>query len=252
MRVFALSDIHIDYRENRNWLLSLSKEDYRDDILLLAGDVSDMTHFLELAFRSLMKRVCEVMFVPGNHDLWIYRNNVQNSLVHFNRIKALAHENGVQMGPKSIGPISLIPLYGWYDYSFGAPSEALSYIWRDFSACAWPHNFSDPEITRLFVAMNEDHLSMRNDHIISFSHFMPRIDLMPPIIPQEKRILYPVPGTALLEEQIRRLGSKIHVYGHTHVTMRAHKDGVLYVNNAFGYPDETRIARKELVCVFEA
>ena len=28
-------------------------------------------------------------------------------------------------------------------------------------------------------------------------------------------------------------------------------DGVTYINNAFGYPQETRIAKKELVCVYD-
>ncbi len=41
MRVFALSDIHIDYHENEQWLSRLSSMDYQEDILILAGDVTD-------------------------------------------------------------------------------------------------------------------------------------------------------------------------------------------------------------------
>jgi hypothetical protein len=33
--------------------------------------------------------------------------------------------------------------------------------------------------------------------------------------------------------------------------MQVKKDGILYLNNAFGYPDETRIAAKRLVCIHE-
>lgn len=58
-------------------------------------------------------------------------------------------------------------------------------------------------------------------------------------------------GTRLLEKQIRKLGSDIHVYGHSHVNNRVMKDSTLYINNAFGYPYETRIAAKELKCIFD-
>ena len=48
MRVFALSDIHVDYLENLNWILQLSADEYQQDILVLAGDVShrSMQHHL--------------------------------------------------------------------------------------------------------------------------------------------------------------------------------------------------------------
>lgn len=37
VRVFTVSDIHIDYDENRRWLHSLSQSDYQADVLILAG-----------------------------------------------------------------------------------------------------------------------------------------------------------------------------------------------------------------------
>ena len=42
MRVFAISDLHVDYDENDQWVAGLSTADYVDDLLILAGDVSDM------------------------------------------------------------------------------------------------------------------------------------------------------------------------------------------------------------------
>ena len=42
-RVFALSDIHVDFDVNAQWVEGLSSVDYRDDVLILAGDV---THVL--------------------------------------------------------------------------------------------------------------------------------------------------------------------------------------------------------------
>lgn len=251
MRVFALSDIHIDFKENRNWLISLSREDYRDDVLILAGDISDMTLFIEEAFRELGRRFSRVVYVPGNHDLWTHRSGMADSLASFGHIMKLAGENGIHVTPVTIGPLTIVPLHGWYDYSFGRPGDELSLIWMDYSACTWPEHFDQERITGHFLAMNEEHLSLRNDHVITFSHFVPRIDLMPSFIPRSKRIIYPVLGTSLLEAQIRKLSPRIHVYGHTHVNMRVRRDGILYVNNAFGYPTEKRISRKSLLNILE-
>ena len=251
MRVFALSDIHIDFKENRSWLISLSREEYRNDILILAGDISDMTRFVEEAFRELGRRFSRVAYVPGNHDLWTHRNGMADSMANFAHIMKLAGDNGIHVSPLTVGNLTIVPLHGWYDYSFGRPGDELSLIWMDYSACSWPDNFDEERITNHFLAMNEEHLSLRNEHLITFSHFVPRIDLMPSFIPRAKRILYPVLGTGLLDAQIRRLAPRIHVYGHTHVNMRVRRDGILYVNNAFGYPAESRITRKSLISVLE-
>jgi Icc-related predicted phosphoesterase len=40
MRVFAISDLHVDYADNAKWVAGLSTSQYLDDILVVAGDVS--------------------------------------------------------------------------------------------------------------------------------------------------------------------------------------------------------------------
>lgn len=251
MRIFALSDIHIDYAENRAWMMDLSNDDYRDDILILAGDIADIPALIADAFRELTRKFREVLFVPGNHDLWTYRNGIADSLSAFDHVRNIARDHGVHIEPYTAGVLTIIPLNGWYDYSFGMPSEELSMMWMDYVACSWPEGCDEKSITRRFTDMNREALSIRNNRVITFSHFMPRIDLMPSIIPEKRRFLYPVLGTTILETQIRTIGPRIHIYGHTHVNRRIERDGILYVNNAFGYPREKRITRKRLFQVME-
>lgn len=251
MRIHAISDIHVDYPENRRWLHNLSMQDYQEDTLILAGDITDIVPLFAEALESLKKRFQEVLFVPGNHDLWVHRNDSPDSLTHFYNIVKLAGQYGVHTGPVHFGSLSIIPLFGWYDYSFGEPSEQILDLWMDFSACRWPDGLDEKKITQLFIALNNGSVPVENQTLISFSHFLPRIDLMPSAIPVEKRILYPVLGTSLLEQQIRTLGSDIHVYGHSHVNMNIQKEGITYINNAFGYPSETRISKRKLCCIFE-
>jgi predicted phosphodiesterase len=251
LRVFAISDIHIDYEENRRWLYKLSQYDYQNDILILAGDVTDTMPLLGEGFDALKSRFREVMYIPGNHDLWVHRNGGYNSLEQFQAVKKLAGDSGIRTEPAHFGPLSIIPLFGWYDYSFGQPSTEIFKVWLDYTACTWPDDFDEPKITQHFIAMNEPYLDIKNQTIISFSHFLPRIDLMPFLIPPGKRTLYPVLGSSLLEQQIRKLRSDIHIYGHSHINMRNFKDNTIYINNAFGYPHETRQTAKNMFCVFE-
>jgi predicted phosphodiesterase len=252
MRVFALSDVHADYDANARWLADLSMADYRDDVLILAGDVSDSIEKLQITFEGLTQRFGAVAYVPGNHDLWVRGDAAGTSLEKFAAVCATAATCGVSTTPVHRGPVSIVPLLSWYDYSFGEPSTELSARWADFRACRWPDTFDASAVTSWFLERNEAALDTDNETVISFSHFLPRIDVMPSYIPAERRMLYPVLGSTRLEEQIRILQPDIHVYGHSHVNRRVRLDGIDYVNNALGYPQETRIAARELVCVHAA
>lgn len=251
MRVFALSDIHIDYEANAQWIAALSAHDYRDDVLILAGDVSDSQQKLRGCFQSLARRFKQVLYVPGNHDVWVRAEPNLDSLEKFAQLRLMAGESGVSMDPYHHGSLSIVPLFSWYDFSFGVPSPQLLERWMDFRACRWPDAMNSGDVARHFYDMNRPQLDVSNDTVISFSHFLPRIDLMPDYIPHDKRMLYPILGADRIDKQIRQLGSRLHVYGHSHVNRRVVIDGVKYVNNAFGYPHETRIAARKLVSVYE-
>ncbi len=250
MRVFAISDIHVDYEVNARWLADLSMSEYREDVLILAGDVSDDLNRIGWALRTLTARFRRVMYVPGNHELWVIRDAKPcTSLDKFDRLRAVVEQSGASMQPEALEGVLIVPLYGWYDYTFGPPSSELLERWMDFHACRWPARFQMRDVAAHFQALNPAPPLVHEGMLISFSHFMPRIDLMPPYIPSEKRMLYPVLGSSRLEEQLRALKSRIHVYGHSHVNREVAMDGVVYINNAFGYPDETRISAKELQCI---
>jgi predicted phosphodiesterase len=251
MRVFALSDIHLDFPENKLWIGSLSARDYRDDILVLAGDVSDSIALLRWCFETLAYRFRQVLYVPGNHDLWVIREGGASSLDKFRNVCDLAQTCGVSTRSMQLGNVSVVPLFSWYDYSFGPPGEEILATWTDFRACVWPLGFGMQELTTYFLQLNESALGKHGGTIITFSHFVPRLDLMPSFIPPAHRIVYPVLGTERLELQIRRIRPSIHVYGHSHVNRKVVVDGITYINNAFGYPHEWQIAGKQLICIHE-
>lgn len=250
MRIFAVSDIHIDYEVNARWLADLSMGEYREDVLILAGDVSDCLDRIGWALSTLTTRFRRVMYVPGNHELWVIRDGKQyTSLDKFERLRAVVEQSGASMRPEALDGVLIVPLQGWYDYSFGLPGSELLESWMDFHACRWPPHFQMRDVAAHFQTLNPTPPTVHEGMLISFSHFLPRIDLMPAYIPPARRMLYPVLGSARLEEQLRALKSRIHVYGHSHVNRHIAIDDVVYINNAFGYPDETRISAKELLCI---
>jgi hypothetical protein len=70
MRVWAVSDIHTDYAQNLSWVQELADSaggDCREDVLLVAGDVSDSIDTLEKTLSLLSGAFGHVFFVPGNH-----------------------------------------------------------------------------------------------------------------------------------------------------------------------------------------
>lgn len=253
MRVFALSDIHVDYDQNRNWLEALSETDYQQDLLLLAGDITEDLTLLSEVLTSLAQKFSCVLFVPGNHDLWVRQGGHDCSLQKYQAIELLCSELGIVTGEFHDGELSIVPLLGWYDFSFGQPDRYLQRAWRDFRACRWPAGLDDEQaVTRFFLGCNEARLGVRNDTVISFSHFLPRLDVMPAQIPEHRRRVYPVLGSNALGEQVSCLQPDLHIYGHSHVNQAIELDGTLYINNAFAYPNERRIARKNLLCVWDS
>ncbi|HEX6101231.1 MAG TPA: metallophosphoesterase [Thermoanaerobaculia bacterium] len=256
MRVFAVSDVHIDYDTNAKWVADLSDEEFQDDVLILAGDVTDTLRLLDWCLGTLARKFRKVLFVPGNHELWVIREDRdKHSLQKFDDVCKVVAESGASMEPFHARGVAIYPLLGWYDYSFGEPTEELRSIWMDYRACRWPGGYTQRDVTEHFVALNDVSRNAERgrlgEKVITYSHFLPRIDLMPWFIPSASQALYPILGTTLLDEQLRRLKSQLHIYGHSHVNRKVRIDGVTYINNAFGYPSETRIASKKLMCVAE-
>jgi predicted phosphodiesterase len=256
MRIFALSDIHVDYQINARWIAGLSDTDYRDDVLILAGDVTDALHLLKWCLEKLTRCFRKVLFVPGNHDLWVIRDGShRNSLQKFTEVLDVVESTGASMQPFFERGVLIAPFLAWYDYSFGEPDEELRSQWNDYHACRWPEGYDEARVAAHFAALNRQrHGPLPVDSaqkVITFSHFLPRIDVMPHYIPASKKFLYPVLGTAHLDRELRKLNPSMHVYGHSHVNRSVELDGVLYINNAFGYPNETRISSKRLLCIHE-
>ena len=68
MRLWAISDLHVSHRRNREALHDIPA--HPDDWLILAGDISDGARQLDQCFRHLCTKFRQLVWTPGNHELW--------------------------------------------------------------------------------------------------------------------------------------------------------------------------------------
>lgn len=233
MRLFATSDLHTDYKTNFRWLQELSDTEYRDDALIVAGDVSDRLEIISETLLLLRSKFRQLLFTPGNHELWV-RNADINSIEKFQLILKLCDELDIATKPLRLGDVWVVPLFSWYDGVFNPEMTA----WADFHFCKWPEDAAP--LSDYFLRLNEPHLKPYDAPVISFSHFLPRADLLPPKEYLRISWLGKVSVCAALDRQIRQINSDVHICGHTHTTFDRVIDDVRYVQNAVKYPKERR------------
>ncbi|MDA0336069.1 MAG: metallophosphoesterase [bacterium] len=259
MRIFAISDLHVDFAANLALVRSLSSVDYVADVLLVAGDASHRLDRAAAALTALRQRFARVFFVPGNHDLWVDDGEgpladaaVETSLQRMASLEGLCRQLGVETEPAAVGEIRVVPLYGWYETTFSdrlhgdAPMDRISRRWADFKRCRWSGDLAEDDVRcHYFARLNEDRLTGAQEHVITFSHFLPRPELLPPVQVLRFKELPHVSGTDHLERQLRAAGARVHVFGHTHIPWDVTMDGVRYVQNPLSYPHERKRRRQE-------
>jgi predicted phosphodiesterase len=250
MRVFAISDLHTDFKENRLIVERLPDDAFNEDALVVAGDVADRLEVIEYTLALLRSKFRQVCYVPGNHELWV-RDGAYDSIEKLRRVLELCRRVNVETGPVKLDGLWVVPLLSWYDLAFGGDDDRdLEELegWADFYFCKWPAGVGD--ICRHFLHMNEANIRRRDGPVVSFSHFLPRRDLLPPREHLRFKNLPKVSGCAPLDGQIRRLESIIHVFGHSHINADRVIDGVRYVSNALLYPSERSAARFPLKMIW--
>ncbi|KAK1324403.1 hypothetical protein QJS10_CPA01g00023 [Acorus calamus] len=211
------------------WVKWLSKKRFRNDVLIVAGDVAETYKNFFRTLSALKDPFRKVFYVPGNHDLWCRREGETfvDSLEKLDALLDGCRVIGVETRPQMVEDLGIIPLFSWYHQSFDQEKDvtsvripSLEMACKDFHACKWPSELSGKDITlaQYFDVKEGSHCD--------------RQELCP-----EKRVLfYPnlpkIIGSNLLEDRLRSIhgihgsAQACHVFGHTHFCWDAMLDGM--------------------------
>ena len=275
MRVFGISDIHTDHKENWARLAELPVGPYLGDVLLVAGDVSHDMRTFSRTMHMLRERFALVFFVPGNHDVWVGDSDVEkfedrgvsgtttrlDSLGKHRWLLEECARLGVWTTPAHFPQeeLVIVPLLSWYHEEFDTEPDVPDHAWSSAAArrqrrmamlsdeigCEWPAHLGtgaprNYALAELLDAANdegpeEDAAPLtasvaaepvsfreakaareRGASVISFSHFLPRPELLP-----EKRFLFfpqlaKAAGSLPLRTRVADLRPTLHLFGHTH------------------------------------
>lgn len=250
MRLWAISDLHLANRHNRDALEHL--QGHPDDGLIVAGDVGETEEQLDFALRLLTRRFRQLFWVPGNHDLWVHRDDPYSRRGEnkYRRLVEICRGYGVRTPEDPYLPWGedylVAPLFMLYDYSFRPPeiplAKAVEWATESGVLCSdemlldpSPHS-SRGAWCRQRLAYTEPRLeaaAATGKRLILISHFPLRQDLV-----QLKRI----PrfsiwcGTTATEDWHTRFRAAAVVYGHLHIKGTHIRDGVRFDEVSLGYP----------------
>ncbi len=225
----------------------------------MAGDVGEFAADIEWALGTLRERFAEVIWVPGNHELWTHRRETLplRGVERYEHLVAMCRRLGVHtpedpypVWQDADAPLVIAPLFLLYDYTFlpdGAATKAEG-LERAYAAGIVGNDetmlHADPYPSReAWCAARLTETAERlaaltaGTRTILVNHF--------PLVREPTRVLrYPAfaqwCGTVHTADWPRRFNAAAVVYGHLHIPRTIWHDGIRHVEVSLGYPREWR------------
>jgi 3',5'-cyclic AMP phosphodiesterase CpdA len=251
-----VSDLHSSYPENSRIIDGLRPQ-FDDDWLVVAGDVSDTFGEIEDVLRRLRYSFAKVIWTPGNHELWtLERDPVQlRGEARYQALVQMCRENDVvtpedefAVWPSPSGPLTIVPLFQLYDYSWLAPGtetkkESLEYAYRTGVVCADEFVLhADPYPDRASWCAARLKESERRLCALSPEVRTVLVSHWPLLREPTAALRYPQfaqwCGTTHTADWHTRFRAVLAIYGHLHIPRTTHHDGVRFQEVSLGYPSE--------------
>jgi Calcineurin-like phosphoesterase len=256
MRLWAISDLHVAVAWNAAALRALPA--YPEDWLIVAGDLCEETKLFGEALGWLAGRFAKVIWVPGNHELWLtgtdgaaQRSAGRGSPAKYRMLVDAARRLGVATPEDEFlrwpptGEV-IVALCTLYDYSFRPDEVPLHDVVRwaaELSNVAADERLIDPapmagmiEWCAARCAETEARLARElpaNARTVLVGHYPLREDLVR--IPRIPRFT-PWCGTRRTADWHLRYRAVAAVSGHLHVRRTDWRDGTRFEEVSLGYP----------------
>uniref|UniRef100_A0A7S1SD66 Calcineurin-like phosphoesterase domain-containing protein n=1 Tax=Alexandrium catenella TaxID=2925 RepID=A0A7S1SD66_ALECA len=161
-RIWCVSDVHCDHEQNQSYFKQMDNTVFKEDVLILAGDISHELDVLETVFTACKERFAEVFFVPGNHELWVKNDThwkesaegdrkYKDSMDKMTYLLDLCESKGVRTKPGVFEcggeAIWVVPVMSYHARSFDTEPDIADH-WdgigklesqvKDFACSVWP------------------------------------------------------------------------------------------------------------------
>ena len=251
MTLWAISDLHVGFDANRRAVEALPA--FPGDWLILGGDTGDTAAQLQLVLDVVTTRFAQVIWVPGNHDLWTPRQwpDAKRGVAHYERLVEQCRRAGVLTPedpfvewpgePRAV----IAPCFTLYDYSFAptglSPAGAVAWAAAAKVQCADevllapPPYASRADWCTARVRDTEARLAavVPDVPIVLVNHFPLRPDLA--VLPRIPRFAIWC-GTTRTADWHRRFQLDVVVSGHLHMRSTRWRNGVRFEEVSLGYP----------------
>ncbi|MCB9726104.1 MAG: metallophosphoesterase [Spirochaetaceae bacterium] len=258
MKLYAISDVHVGFRENLAALETLPERP--EDWLVLCGDVGDTLEQVERAIELLARKFARLVWVPGNHELWtVPRKTGLRGVARYAALVELCRRHGVltpedpfAVWPGEGGPHVLAPLFVLYDYSFrpdDVPVErAVAWARESQVLCtdeALLHADPYPSVREWCAARVRESERRLSAALADSPHPLVLIAHFP--LREEHAVLPRIPrfklwcGTRATEDWHRRFRAAVVISGHLHIPCTRYVDGVRFEEVSLGYPEQWKM-----------
>ncbi|RZT86965.1 3',5'-cyclic AMP phosphodiesterase CpdA [Pseudonocardia sediminis] len=262
-RLLAVSDLHVRHDENRAIAAGIAPG-HPGDWLIVAGDVDERVESVTATLRDLRSRFAEVIWVPGNHELWSRAKNARaedveqlRGVARYDELVRRCREIGVHTpedpfpvwrGPG--GPVTVAPLFVLYDYSF---LPAGTHTAADGLAAAYD---AGVVCTDEYLLHPDPYDTREAWSAARVTETARRLDALDPALPTVLVNHWPLTrtpcdplwypefalwcGTTATADWHVRYRASVVVHGHLHIPRTIDEDGVPFVEASLGYPREWR------------
>ena len=256
--LLAISDLHVGYDANRA-IVEQMRPGNDGDWLIVAGDVGERFDDILWALSTLKQHFAEVVWLPGNHELWTPRGDevTLRGEARYRRLVEEVRALGITTpedpyrvweGPQ--GPVAVCPLFLLYDYT-----------WRAGTPGATTKAEALAQSTELGVVCTDEML-LHPDPLPGIDDWCrarvawtrARLEALDPELPTVLANHWPLQrdptavlrypsfalwcGTELTEDWHVRFRATEVVYGHLHIPRVTWLDGVRFTEVSLGYPRE--------------
>lgn len=255
-QLWAISDIHLSYKVNREELEKLLPRP--DDGLILCGDIGESAEHLHMAFKKATSCYRQVFWCPGNHELYTLPTQKEHGArgeKKYEECVEVARQYGVLTPEDDYvlwegegGPCLIAPIFTLYDYSFRPAhvklEDALDWARKENIEATDEHLLHpDPHASRIdwcnaLLARTEHKLSAAvasnpGVKLIIVGHWPLREDLVKlTLVPRFSLWC----GTKKTNDWHTRFNAKVVISGHLHIRRTDWKDDTRFEEVSLGYP----------------